>query len=83
MSHSTSQLLKIATLHGWLNCKCLQFWIYERKFIFHSDDLRLSIEKMTQSDTSGLTQHGQASVAHQPDSSLFNSLGAGVVKLTV
>ena len=31
----------------------------------------------------GLTQRGQASVTLQPDSGLFNSLGAGVVKLTV
>ena len=30
----------------------------------------------------GLTQHGQASVTLQPDSGLFNSLGAGVVRLT-
>ena len=32
---------------------------------------------------SRLTQRGQASVTLQPDSGLFNSLGAGVVKLTV
>ena len=30
-----------------------------------------------------LTQCGQASVTLQPDSGLFNSLGAGVIKLTV
>ena len=30
-----------------------------------------------------LTQRGQASVTLQPDSGLFNPLGAGVVKLTV
>ena len=30
-----------------------------------------------------LTQRGQASVTLQPDSGLFNWLGAGVVKLTV
>ena len=28
------------------------------------------------------TQRGQASVTLQPDSGLFNSLGAGVIKLT-
>ena len=32
---------------------------------------------------SNITQRGQASVTLQPDSGLFNSLGAGVVKLTV
>ena len=30
-----------------------------------------------------VTQRGQASVTLHPDSGLFNSLGAGVVKLTV
>ena len=30
-----------------------------------------------------LAQRGQAPVTLQPDSGLFNSLGAGVVKLTV
>ena len=33
--------------------------------------------------TTNLTQRGQASVTLQPDSGLFNSLGAGVVQLTV
>ena len=47
------------------------------------DIQHLTPEVATSPSVSMLTQRGQASVTFQPDSGLFNSLGAGVVKLTV
>ena len=48
-------------------------------------DVKCVCHTLNRCELAGLqvTQCGQASVTLQPDSGLFNSLGAGVVKLTV